>query len=275
MSKLKNTFKTDILFKSLFVKYPELLKRLISHILKIPVDSIGQFQITNPEMPPDVIGNKFCRLDIHMKVDGQQVNLEVQVEDEKDYSERSLFHWARIYSNSLPAGGKYSDLPRTIVISLLDFNYFPCAEFFSEYQALEVTRHTPLTNKQALFFFELRKLPDEMNKDDLLLLWLALFKADTEEELAKIEAMEVPELNQAISAYHSVTASSEFRELERLRAKAQHDEAQALWNAEQQRAFGIAKKLLNRNRPIDEIIEDTGLSLEEVESIRSVDKSYL
>ena len=114
-----------------------------------------------------------------------------------------------------------------------------------------------------------------MNKDDLLLLWLALFKADTEEELAKIEAMEVPELNQAISAYHSVTASSEFRELERLRAKAQHDEAQALWNAEQQRAFGIAKKLLNRNRPIDEIIEDTGLSLEEVESIRSVDKSYL
>ena len=232
MSRLKNTFKTDILFKSLFIKHPDLLKRLIAHILKIQFDSIKQFEIANPEMPPEIMGNKFCRLDIHMMVDGQQINLEVQVEDEKDFRERALFHWARIYANALPAGGKYTDLPRTIVISILAFNLFDCAEFFSEYQTLEVTRHTPLTDKQLLYFFELGKLPGEMSKDDLLLLWLALFKADTEEELKQIEALEVPELNQAINAYHSVTASSEFRELERLRAKAQHDEAQALYNAE-------------------------------------------
>ncbi|MCL2322364.1 MAG: hypothetical protein FWC47_09695, partial [Oscillospiraceae bacterium] len=33
--------------------------------------------------------------------------------------------------------------------------------------------------------------------------------------------------------YRSVTASAEFRELERLRSKALHDEAQALYDAEQ------------------------------------------
>ena len=43
----------------------------------------------------------------------------------------------------------------------------------------------------------------------------------------------MPELNQAIDTYQNITASPEFRELERMRAKAQHDEAQALWNAEQ------------------------------------------
>ena len=35
-------------------------------------------------------------------------------------------------------------------------------------------------------------------------------------------------------AYHRITAATEFRELERLRSKARHDEAQALYHAQQQ-----------------------------------------
>jgi hypothetical protein len=66
----------------------------------------------------------------------------------------------------------------------------------------------------------------------MLLLWLALFKADTEEELEEINALEVPVMSQVIDAYYTITASSEFRERERLWEKARHDEAQALENAE-------------------------------------------
>jgi hypothetical protein len=51
MTKLEYTFKTDTLFKILFVKYPDLLKNLVSELLKIRIDSIGEFVITNPEMP--------------------------------------------------------------------------------------------------------------------------------------------------------------------------------------------------------------------------------
>ena len=75
-------------------------------------------------------------------------------------------------------------------------------------------------------------------------------------------------MSQAINAYYTITASSEFREKERLRTKARHDEAQALYNARKQRDIEIAKKLLKRNRPIDEIMEDTGLAYEEVENLR-------
>lgn len=75
-------------------------------------------------------------------------------------------------------------------------------------------------------------------------------------------------MSQAINAYYTITASSEFREKERLRAKARHDEAQALYNARKERDIEIAKKLLNRNRPVDEIVEDTGLTYEEVEDLR-------
>ena len=38
-------------------------------------------------------------------------------------------------------------------------------------------------------------------------------------------------MEQAIEAYHSITATPEFQEMERLRSKARHDEAQALHHA--------------------------------------------
>jgi len=78
MTKLEYTFKNDTLFKMLFIKNPDLLKQLVSELLKIPVEYISQFEIINPEMPPEGIGEKFCRLDINMIVDGQRVNLEIQ-----------------------------------------------------------------------------------------------------------------------------------------------------------------------------------------------------
>ena len=133
----------------------------------------------------------------------------------------------------------------------------------------------------GLHFFELPKLPEVADEKDTLLLWLSLFKAETEEELTKIDEMEVPEMSQAINAYYTITASSEFREKERLRAKARHDEAQALYNArrkgqEEGRAEGraegkleIARNLLEVGLPLTQIAAATGLSCEEIEQLRS------
>lgn len=150
----------------------------------------------------------------------------------------------------------------------VDFPLFECEEYHSFFQPLEATRHTLLSDKMGFHFFELPKLPDDVNQEDMLLLWLSLFKADTEEELERIKEMEVPVMSQAINAYYTITASSEFREKERLREKARHDEAQALYNARHEEKFEIARKLIKRNRPVSEIAEDTGLMYEEIEQLR-------
>ena len=181
MTKLKYTFKNDTLFKMLFIKYPDLLKRLVAELLGIPFESIEEFVINNSEIPPDVKGEKFCRLDINMTVNSQRVDLEIQVSDEGDYPERSLYYWAREYSAALGEGEEYISLPRTIIISIVAFDMFDCAEFHSEFHALEVTRHTPLTDKFCMHYFELSKLPKSVSKDDELKLWLSLFNAETEE----------------------------------------------------------------------------------------------
>jgi predicted transposase/invertase (TIGR01784 family) len=243
VAKLEYTFKTDVLFKMLFVKHPGLLKRLVCELTGIRLESIGEFLITNPEIPPESLNDKFCRLDINMTVNGQRVDMEIQIGDEGDYPERVLFYWAREYSSALPRGGDYLDLPRTVIVSIINFNLFDCAEYHSEFKALEVGRHEPLSDKMNLHFFELRKVPPDIGADNMQLLWLALFKAETQEELAKIESMEVPEMQEAIQAYHQITAESEFRERERLYELARHNEASALRHARTEgRAEGRAEE---------------------------------
>jgi len=271
MAKLKHTLKTDILFKLFFTKYPHLLKHLISKLLKIPLENIHDFKIVNPEMPPDIIENKFCRLDILMRVDDRQINLEVQVEDEGDFPERVLFHWARAYSNALPVGGKHIELPQTILINILAFSLFKdYAGYHSEFQVLEVTRNVSLTDKMVIHFFELEKLPKDVHKDDSLLLWLKLFEADTEEEIKMIEDMGETEVSEAVVAYRSVTTSEQLKEIERMRILASHNEASALHNAAEkarkaadekwqsvvdEKDAEIAKKEAENKRMADEIVK--------------------
>ena len=100
--------------------------------------------------------------------------------------------------------------------------------------------------------------------------------AKTEEDLKRIEDLEVPVMKQAIGAYRAVTATDEFRQIERMRADARNIEASALGNArrkaEKAKAIEIAKNALKMKLPIDDIIKLTGLAREEVEALRDADK---
>ena len=237
MIKLEHNLTNDILFKMLFTKYQELLKQLVASLLEFDYRKIENFIVTNPEIPPEEIGNKFCRLDIKMIVDGKLVNLELQVENEGNYPERSFYYLARNISTSLEVGQDYKEMPRTIMISILGFSLFPDPQkIHSEFQMLEVANHRPLTDKVVMHFFELTKLTKEMASDKAWQIWLNLINAKTEEDLSAIEALEVPVMKEAINAYRRVLTSSEYAEIEHLRHKADHDEAQALGNAERRGA---------------------------------------
>ena len=87
-------------------------------------------------------------------------------------------------------------------------------------------------------------------------------------------------MEQAINAYYTITASPEFREIERLREKARHDEAQALYHAEQkgiqqgiqkgaaEEKLEIARNLLKINLSLEQISKATGLTITEIECLR-------
>ena len=78
-------------------------------------------------------------------------------------------------------------------------------------------------------------------------------------------------MSQAINAYYTITASSEFREKERLRAKARHDEAQALYHARREaiceRNIEIARNMLADGESVEKIFRYTGLTQYEIEKL--------
>jgi predicted transposase/invertase (TIGR01784 family) len=88
-------------------------------------------------------------------------------------------------------------------------------------------------------------------------------------------------MERAIEAYRSITVSPEFREIERLRSKALHDEAQALSHAHkvgeqkglqkglQQGMLEVAGNLLRAGDSPEKVAGVTGLTLAEVEDLRN------
>ena len=263
MTELKYKFTNDVLFKWLFTKNEDLLKSLVAGMLGITQSSITEFVIINPEIPPDIIGDKLCRLDINMIVDGRKIDLEMQVSDDAgDYPTRSLYYWAREFSSSLKAGEDYIDLPQTIVISILGYNQFSCAEYYSEYQALEVTRYNALTDKFCLKYYELLKLPELTDTNDELRLWLTLFNAKTEDDLKRIESLGVKIMEQAVGAYRTATSQDEFRRLEQMRFDASNIEASRLGHARRtaikETSIEIAKNFLKMNIPLEQIMSFHG-----------------
>ena len=271
MAELLYNLTNDTLFKMLFVKYPELLKRLVAKILGIPIDGIAEFKITNPEMPPcDDVGDKFCRLDINMEVNGERVNLEVQVKDEHDYPERSLYYWARAYSNALHVAQEYAALPRTILINIIGFKLFKDVnDLHSEFRPMEVNRHTLLTDKMSLHYFELPKLPqiEKIDANDEVELWLAAINAKTEEQLSKIKTIGGEPMEQLVEAYHNVAASPEFREMVRQRERALHNEASALANARLEERRDIVRHMSKEGFSVEAIAKALGFSEKDIKDL--------
>jgi predicted transposase/invertase (TIGR01784 family) len=190
--------------------------------------------------------------------------LEIQVEDEHDFPERSVYYWTRVFSSALPERGQYSTLPQTIVISILAFTLFRCAEYYSEFRLLEIKRHEQLTDKMCMVYFELPKVPEIASADGELMYWLLLFKAKTEEELTKIEKEGGSIMAQAIAAYRHISASEEFKERERMRVLTMHNEASALGNAERKGIIKVAKSMKDEGMEIDTILRITKLTVDDI-----------
>ena len=118
--------KLDVIFKRVFgdVNNKDIIAAMISALLEIPRKSIQNIEISNVELPPEYYEQKFSRLDLRLNVDGRIVNVEMQVNYETDFKERTLFYWSRIYGEELKAGDEYEELKKTYCINIINFNLY-------------------------------------------------------------------------------------------------------------------------------------------------------
>ena len=115
MQKLKVT--NDFVFKKIFGKQEneEILKDLLIGILKIPINKVEIIKDINLEKLKEE--NKTRILDIQATIDGdKKINIEMQVKNEYNIKERTLYYWSGMYYNELKKGEKYNTIKKAISI---------------------------------------------------------------------------------------------------------------------------------------------------------------
>ncbi|MCH5347727.1 MAG: Rpn family recombination-promoting nuclease/putative transposase [Oscillospiraceae bacterium] len=235
--------KLDIVFKKLFAENTDILKEFLSDILDIPIEKIKGITVLNPDILPESVGEKSYRLDLLLDVDGQFINIEIQVRSEKYFGDRILLYWSKMYSNQLDKGETYKKLRPCMVITIVDFNLFDHEDYHSEFGVWDALHNNKLSDKMSIHFFELNKITGDIEKSKRKELWLRFIKADSKEEFDMLERTNVTGIQKGIQAVYKMSADERTRELIRMREKALHDEASLIEEArEEGMEKGEAKK---------------------------------
>ncbi len=107
--------KIDFVFKRIFgnEKHPNVLISFLNAVLN-PVDPIKSITLKDTTIEKESLESKFSRLDVKATTDkGEEINIEIQIKDEKNMIQRSLYDWSRMYYEQLKKGDIYDKLSRT------------------------------------------------------------------------------------------------------------------------------------------------------------------
>jgi len=224
--------KYDLVFKKIFgdPRHTNILISFLNSIIECnyPITSI---QLENVELVPEYIGEKWSRLDILATTqDGEIINIEIQVRDEKNITKRALFYWSRIFGGQLISGANYNSLKRTITINVLDFNHFQDDRYWHKGFIIDPKSHELIDDSLEIHFLELKKMLGARGQNTTLEMWLQFMNNPYSEEVAKY-AKEIPAIAEAQQLLARVNSDPIAKAEWRLREKSIYDEASAMAGA--------------------------------------------
>ena len=173
----------DVLFKFIFGR-PERKAITIDFFNAIAAEDLGHpitdIVFTPTENVPDSHDEKLTRLDVACTLDtGEQVDIEVQIVNQKNMQRRTMCYWARLYLLSLPPGGAYQDLKPCITINLLRFDLLPQEAAHSMWSIYNAETGDRLNKDLVFHFLEIPKYMKSPKKriSDMTKMerWLAYF----------------------------------------------------------------------------------------------------
>lgn len=261
--------KLDLVFKKIFgdVNNIDLLTDFIASVLDVPTDSIQKVEILDNEVIPDTVEKKFSRLDLLIMVNNEYVNIEIQVNNYNDYKERTLFYWAKVYTNQLGKGEDYISLQNTIAINIVDFKLFDCSECHSSFMIYETNRHEKLTDKLRIDFLELPKAKNTKTNAKLQE-WLDFLNVTTEEGLEMLEKNTVNPtiIGKAVAVVRQMSADEKLLYAIQKREETLMNERSALNSAKQQ---GIEQGLKKKESELISKWRKKGYTEEQIQELLS------
>lgn len=281
----------DYVFKRVFAKEgnENILKDLLEAVLDIKIEKV---EVQNPEIQKEAIEDKLSVLDIKAQLDEKTiVDIEMQMTNEHNIKYRSLVYLSKNVAGQLQIGKEYAELKKSIVINFLNFEYYKRNSYHqvakmkfektreNEYVDMGYSDEEEIaTESVEMHFIELpkfkKKNPGVENKIEQWL-WTII----GEEEKIEMAEKDNKEIKKAIEIVDTMSMDKRERELYEARLKGEFnysisinvaknegiEEGEKIGKKKKQRE--IAKKMLSRKMPIEEIIEITGLTRKEIENI--------
>lgn len=239
---------------------------------------VVEIEILNPFNLRSARENKESILDVKAKDSrGRWINIEIQIDRDGSYANRSLYYWARSYTRQLGSGEGYDTLNPAICINLLGFEIFPeLPGYHSCFQVTEVDRPEYVMSEHLqIHFIELPKNQLESTDEvqNALDRWCYYFEHEgsIEEESMKVLLRENEAIRKAHKVYREFTANAELMDIAEAREKWRKDVNTRLASAEQrgreQARREDARKMLDRGFSITDIADITGLSDQEIRAL--------
>ena len=281
--------KLDVVFHALFREdNKELLGALTSDILKeeVKIKTTDKNRYVDIEEANDKLGVMDLRAELE---DGAYCIIEIQLKQHKNEAERILYYWADAYSRQIKRGDRFGRLEKTISIAILDHELEELRgmeEIGVKWQIRdEITGKRILTDRLELIIIELPKARRvyKTNPSNSICQWMLFLDNPNQKEVVQI-MKENKDINKAIDELEQVSGNEKLRRIAELKEKYIRDEQASIEYAQDEgykqgkedgKAEGkneqnieIAQKMLKKSMKIEDIIELTGLSQEEIEKLK-------
>lgn len=287
--------KYDVVFQALFQGNKEnITENLITDIIgeKVKIVEIKTDETLLREYP----GEKLGRLDLKTKFeDGTICQIEMQLANQKNLIERILYYWSKTYSGQIKRGESFSKLEKTIGIIITDFEIKEMEgieRLDNKWQIMETGEQRKiLTNKLELRIIEIPKARKiiEKEKQNRIAQWMMFLDNPNTEGVQEIME-ENKEVKKAASILYEMSEDEKLQRLAELKEKYIMDEiarTEMIEEAErkveeserkveeserkveesERKVEEIVKRLKEKEMSIEEIIEITGMTKEEINKI--------
>lgn len=234
--KLQYPLTNDFMFKAVLQSNQRALKGLLCALLHVKLEEIVAIRILNPMEMGGVIDDKMMMLDLKLELnDSRILDIEMQVIDEGNWSERSLTYLCRAF-DQLEKGADYMEVKETIHIGILGFTPqgFP-KKLYLDYYLYNLDTAHKYSDKMSIRMLQLNQLGNKADEKKWpeLYCWARLFRAQTWEEMW-ILAEKDETIRECVFTYKELTADEKMR----MQSEARDDYYRRLNHAEER---GIRK----------------------------------
>ena len=281
--------KIDVVFRMLFgeQKHERITKKLIEDVIEEKVEKIELEQ--TPYLWGNQADDKLGIIDVRATInDKNPIDIEMQILNNHDIEKRILFYWSKLYLKQIDRGEDYKKLNRSISIIFLDYEIEKLKELpiHTKWQIKnDKNGKTVLTEDLEIHIIEIPKI-NRMLENGKLKKWI-LFLENPEGEETKRMAEKEKEIKEAIETLEDISSDEEKERIAELRQKYIMDRTSEIRTAKEigvkeglekgikeginkginKEKREIAKTMLQKGMPLENIAEITGLSKEIIEQL--------